>query len=487
MNANKFPHGLLFLFLLPALLLGGCTRKASVLATFVGNKEHRDAALFLAEHQDGHYGLRARYTNDGENDLNETINNHLGKGDIVDSLSAYRTIDTLWDREHVRTDHIIENTRLAFRHYRENPFGMNVPDSIFREYILPYRVGHEKITGNWRVHFNKLYGNYLKGFDGEKDEDFVNRMVTEIQRLSFHPYDHSGLAGHPISPEVSFDEIREVAHPYSCEDYAMFKLYSYRALGLAAAYEVVPLYGKFNHGHAETALFHRDGSFHCTEGSTEMPYKYQIAKMYRRRFSKKESPYQKILSLGEREENIPDYFDMPYYEDITRERTIVSDIMVSDGQIGGTTGGVLYICVYNNGEWKPVEWSARNTETNLWTFRDMGRKNIYHLSFYEDGLQHLLGNPMVLDTAGNVRDLILREKGLPEKHTLQKYDRNKNISEGKFKLYLWENKRWNRQGVFSANGSELSLALAENVLYKLEKNETNTRPFCMENGKQIWW
>jgi len=457
------------------------------LATFAGDKAHRDAALFLSDRADDHYGLWARYTNDGENDLNAVINNFLGDTDMVDSLSAFRVIDTLWDRDHVRTDHIIENTKLAFRHYRENPLKMEVPDSIFYEYILPYRVGHEKITGNWRVHFNRLYGNYLKSFDEEKDEAFINRMVGEIQRLSFHPHDHSGLARYyRISPEPSFAEIREVAHPYSCEDYAMFKLYSYRSLGLAAAYEVVPLYGKFNHGHGETALFHRDGKFHCTEGKTEMPYKYQIAKMYRRRFSKRESPYQKILSLGEREENIPGYFDMPYYEDITKERTIVSDITVSDGQIGGeTVAGVLYICVYNDGEWKPVEWASRHADK--WRFRNMGRKILYHLCAYEHGYQKLLGSPMVLDTLGNVGCLAPPQDEVPRKLTVKKHDRSKNISEGKFKLYRWEDKRWHQMGIFPAEGNGLSLPLSENALYKLEKNETNTRPFSMENGEQIWW
>jgi len=316
MNANKHALSVLIFLCLFLPSLESCTRKATILATFVGDKAHRDAALFLADQVDDCYGLRARYTNDGENDLNETINDFLGDADMVDSLSAFQVIDTLWDREHVSTDHIVENTKLAFRHYRENPLNMEVPDSIFYEYILPYRVGCEKITGNWRD---------LKSFEEEKDEGFINRMVGEIQKISFHPHDHSGLARYyRISPEPSFDEIREVAHPYSCEDYAMFKLYSYRSLGLASAYEAVPLYGKFNHGHAEAALFHRDGKFRCTEGKTEMPYKYQIAKMYRRRFAKRESPYQKILSLGEREENIPDYFDIPYYEDITKERTIVS-------------------------------------------------------------------------------------------------------------------------------------------------------------------
>jgi len=174
LNTETYPNALLFLCLL-LLALQSCTRKATILATFAGDKELRDAALFLTEHLDDRYGLRARYTNDGENDLNGTINNHLGENDIVDSLSAYRVIDTLWDRGHVRTDHIIENTRLAFRHYRENTLGMSVPDSIFYEYILPYRVGHEKITGNWRVHFNKLYGDYLKSHgDVQKNEDFIN-------------------------------------------------------------------------------------------------------------------------------------------------------------------------------------------------------------------------------------------------------------------------------------------------------------------------
>jgi len=336
-----------------------------------------------------------------------------------------------------------------------------------------------------------MYNAYLQSFDGEKDETFINSMVTEIQRLSFHVYDRTGLARYGrLSPDPSFDEIREVAHPYSCEDYALFKLYGYRSLGLAAAYEVVPLYGKFNHGHAEATLFHRDGKFHCTEGTTEMPYKYQIAKMYRRRFSIRESPYQKILSLGEREENIPEYFDMPYQDDITKERTIVSDITVSDGQLqDDRIGNVLYICVYNDGEWKPVEWAARQADAGQWRFRDMGRKILYHLSAYEDGFQQLVGSPFVLDSIGDVRHIAVPREAVSTRVAVRQYDRNKNISEGNFKLYTWDvrHKNWQKQGIFAADGNALRLSLSENALYKIEKDRTNTRPFSIADGGQIWW
>jgi len=146
---------------------------------------------------------------------------------------------------------------------------------------------------------------------------------------------------------------------------------------------------------------------------------------------------------------------------------------------------VLYICVYNDGEWKPVEWANRHADK--WTFRDMGRKILYHLCAYENGYQNLLGSPMVLDTLGSIGYLIPPQSGAPRKLTVKKHDRGKSISEGKFKLYLWENKRWHRQGIFSAEGNELSLPLSENALYKLENGQTNTRPFSMENGEQVWW
>ncbi|GHE34160.1 hypothetical protein [Sphingobacterium griseoflavum] len=465
-----------------------------MLTTFAGNKKQRMAASFLADQVDQYYGVSVSYTNEDGNNLNSTINNYLGDNDIVDSLNAYAVRDTFWDSKDLKTGYLINNIALAFSHYKENPLSISVPDSIFYEYILPYRVGYE-ILSDWRSYFNAIYMNYLSTFDTEKiDEKFIVDMVHHIQQLSYHVLDRTGLAKYPFPADHSLQDIREVGRPYSCEDYALFKLYSFRSIGLAAAYETVPLYGKFNFGHSETALWHRDGKFHCTEGKTQMPYKYYIAKMYRRRFSPRTSPFQQIVKAGENADNIPSYFDMPYYDDITDERTLVSDININpqnDFDRKNLSGsGVAYLCVYNDGEWKPVEW-ARRDRYRIWKFRNMGRKIIYHLAIYNEGLQELVGAPLILDTVGNVIQLqsVLKD-GLSDVR-IEKFDRNSRMNDGLYELFYWEEglKKWISKEQFNATEKGVILSLAKNTLYKIEPMyaHSSPRPFSIENNEQIWW
>lgn len=494
MNIKKFSNYLIFWFIL-LTTLESCTHKTTILTSFAGNKEQRDAGMFLLDHVNSYYGLSLRYKNSHCHNLNTFINNYLGENeDIVDSLYAYAVVDTLWDRTNLRSDYLTKNIKLAYLHYYKNPLGMTVPDSVFYEYILPYRVGYEKLD-NWREHFNDLYGSYLKTFDKELfNEKFIVDMVHDIQKISFHVYDKTGLAKYKISSNQSLREIREVAHPYDCNDYAIFKLYSFRSLGLPAAYEVVPLYGKFNYGHSETSLMHRDGKFHLTEGKTKMPYKYQIAKMYRRQFSRIESPYDKILKTGETTENIPEYFNTPHYIDITKERTIVSDITIDAKTLpigDNENARIGYLCVYNNGEWKPVEWSKREMN-DKWVFKNMGRKILYHFALYKRGVQNLLGTPIILDTVGNVNNI--QSFNTAKKHKLfkvEKYDRNSKISNGSFSLLYWDisQKKWNLIDTYNVEGKEITLNLTENTLYKLQdvNLNNNPRPFTIKNNEQIWW
>lgn len=480
--------------LIVSFLLSSCHYKGIELSTTIGSKEEREAAAFLLEQVTDYYGVSHRYKNETQDNLNSLINNYLGTNDLVDSLSAYAVTDTLWDATHLRLNYLLKNIRQSFSHYRNNPLKMKVPDSIFNEYILPYRVGYE-VLEDWRLYFNTIYNAYLSTInEKEIDERAILAMVNDYMNITYHVYDRTGLAKYPISLQQSLKDIREVAHPYDCVDYAFFKLYSYRSIGLPAAFETIPYYGKFNFGHSETSLWHRDGKFHCTEGKTEMPYKFQIAKMYRKRFSRTKNPYQLILNEGEATNNIPVYFDMPYYEDITDERTLVSDVLIHSKSALEQQlirySKIAYLCVYNNGGWKPVEWARLNKDRN-WLFKKMGRKILYQAAVMIDGQQHLIGFPFLLDSIGRTRYFMNEFSENCSNIVIEKYDRNRSFEKGVFDLYFWNgiSKNWKQIQQIRVSGEKVVLHLATNRLYKIQaqNSDNNPRPFSIENNEQIWW
>lgn len=488
---NKYKLGLSIILLFTFFYFFG----DKIYLTFYSkDSRHSDAAIFLLKNRKDHYGVIVHYLDSNQMDITTEVHTYKNeKYKLFDSLGVVQKTDTLYDHHQISKKQIIANVNLAFECYENNPLNLNVSDSIFYEYVLPYRVGYEKVE-NWRPHFHAIYTNYLKTYtkDSIKEKNIID-LVDHIRNISYHVYNPSFRSQFPISFHKSLTEIRTVPYPYHCDDYAIYKLYSFRSLGIPAAYEVIPLYGKFNYGHAETSMMYRDGKFYCTEGNTDMPYKYQIAKMYRMQYSRvKNNPYDLIKMLGEEEINIPDYFNMPFYIDITRDRTIVSDITIKLHNELNSSTKVYYLCVYNGGEWKPIDWAKKN---KVISFKNIGRKNLYQLADYVQGNQRLLDHPFVLDTLGNILPIFSQYN--PNKTgsiKVEKFDRNNLFESGNtYILYHWDsnNKKWKNIETKKAdeNGKFL-IASQTGVLFKIEKKGleiTPSRPFTIQNDQQIWW
>ena len=153
----------------------------TVLEKYQSDSLKYQAAVFLIENLPFHYS----YEGDALNDYYKLYELH-GKGTmypeaVLDSvLSAYGSfrlneLKRISDIN-IDPDYLIENIEWAFKVWQEQPWGKNVSFSNFCEFILPYRVGDEKLE-SWR---EKIYNQYPLAELNKRIFKSANRFVVNV-------------------------------------------------------------------------------------------------------------------------------------------------------------------------------------------------------------------------------------------------------------------------------------------------------------------
>lgn len=468
-----------------------------VLEHYKENPQKYKAAKFLIKNLSQYYSIQTKYlTNTGKDytDFLSTYSGPLKKEEIQRSLGVSQNLKIIYDSLQVTPQFLIKSIDEAFEVYNTKDLKRNSYNfETFLEYVLPYRVGSEELN-NWRGYMRKRYTAYLQSFNLKSLSQHRLSLLINAEQNGGSDFALNRIS-HVTSPSVNqtIKEILKVRIPFSCEDYAIKTLYALRAIGIPAAYEIIPLSGKFNFGHAQTAILNENNNFFPAIQDT-VQFKYQIAKMYRRTFSRQANPAQLIEAAGEDINNIPPYFNHSNYIDITKERTDVSNIQI-DSISTTIHQKVTYICVYNNGQWRPVEWSVLDPKTRSSNFHDMGRKILYAVAVVDKGILKQVRPPFILDTLGHVISFKALEKSSKINLKILNYDRHKLIKPRmEYILYIWDYSKntWSSYKQLKTSAPLVVFTdIPENQLYKVEpigeKIDENVRPFTFKNNEQIWW
>jgi len=455
----------------------------------------RAAAEFLVSNMENHYEIELQYKDNKSEDLSAFLTTYTGNltAEMVrDSLGVQMKVSSVRDTDTVNPDLLIKDIDWAFASWHNRLMKKQTYSfQTFLNYVLPYRIGYEKIN-EWRPYFQKRYTYFLNTFD------IKHLSIKQIHQLVVQEQNGTSLyvqnrLKHISKPAINqtLEQILRVRVAFDCEDYAQRTIYAMRSLGIPAAYEKIPLWGKFNYGHAQESVMFENGKFYPVVFGDTAPFTFQIAKMYRRTFQKQPNPRDMILSTGESPMNIPAYFNQNEYIDITDERTLVSDINI---KLKNNDYKVLYLSIYNGGEWKPVEWAeCKKERTNAFQFRNMGRKILYQLNGFRNGRMQFLDHPFILDENGKIS--YLSHSGT-QRISIRKYDRNMDIEALKtYTLYVWDKPSvgWKKIGTSTSDeNAYLQFKNApKNALYKIEPETTVTdavRPFTINQDlTQQWW
>ena len=392
-----------------------------VLELYEGDSLKQQAALFLISNLACHEGVASgdmgavykAYELFGTGKF--TYQQALDSAAKVCGFSGARNI-TMKKDIYIDPAYLVTNIEWAFKVWREQPWGKNVPFGQFCEYVLPYRVGNEELVP-WR---EKLYYQFMPIIEKHKnDSDIVKPTYAAhlvLDSLLRAPFYFTGEMGTNIRIGPQIADWRGG----SCLDLCDMMVYICRALGIPCGIEELPMRGNNNAPHYWNFIEDQDGKtwyfsmFYWWHRLMEAEkYADVYGKVFRHRFSLNR---QMKDSMQTDAYFVHPEFRFPCFEDVTRLYATDKSHTLTIGKEHFTRemgkGSLVYLCMSNRYDWKPVGWCRYDGQAAV--FNDCHGGTVYCLASYDAGSKKLvtLSHPFSVDV-----DSAKMEFYEPEKET----------------------------------------------------------------------
>ena len=389
--------------------------------------------------------------------------------------------------------YLIEQIDLAFQAWRTKPWARGLPYELFREYVLPYRGSNEPLEA-WREYFLARYADLVSRMKDSTDPIEAARLInTDIRtwfgfdpRYYYHPTDQ-GL-----------DEM--VASGLGrCEDMTNVTIYALRANGIAVTSDYTPYWANTGNNHAWNAVITPDGRAIPFMGAEADPGEYKLAnkaaKVYRKMFS--EQP-EDLAFQPHKQDSLPRWLAGKSYRDVTAAYGPVFNVPVKLGKSVPDSVDIAYLCVFNSGEWQPIQW-GRITDGSV-TFKGMAGDIAYLPALYLDAEIAPWGDPFILRENGSTQTLVV-DSANPESITVasttkrsleastdsvQKSFLDPGVT---YELSYWCN-GWHEAGKATAGAGPLVFnAVPGGGLYRVtsDGSDNEERIFTVSADQQVWW
>jgi hypothetical protein len=384
----------------------------------------------------------------------------------------YRDIDS------VTADMLITNITQATEKYRERKKESGITEEEFFEYVLPYRASVEPLN-DWRKVYQARFENELnpdatpdaqeKQLKGDINARFTNTYGTE-KRIE------------PL-PRLSALQIL-LRGKGLCEDIADMTVFIARSHGIPASVDNIPFWGTTGGEHFLNYL--KLDARHTHFDTVLDSLGREPAKVLRTTYSAQPDAIASWLDTA----YIPrGFLRIKNYKDVTSEYWPVDDFSCSLSRPGNRNTGVVYLCVYNAGDWKAV-WYGR-TKGDKASFSQMSKGVVYLPVYYEKGKLVPAAWPYAL---GYHNKAVLKPDTVhPHSITLEQEDNYLKYRPGKkYRLVYWNN-GWQKIGEQTAPEGCTRLVFDKvpvNALLLLipEYSQRKERPFIIqENGQRTWW
>ncbi len=461
------------------------------------------AAFFLIGNMEGHSYVKYA--------LKDTIGkeidfNPLDYPDYNILKSAFDTLESrygvldfkkkeeIFDLDTISADFLINQIDYAFKSWREKPWAKNLFFENFREYVLPYRGSNEPLE-SWREMFWEKFKDIERKIADPSDpveaarliNDDIKSWFTFDPRYYYHPTDQ-GLS----------EMLKN--HLGRCEDMTNLTIYAMRANGLAVTSDYTPAWANAGNNHAWNAIVTPDGRVIPFMGAEANPGEYhlanKVAKAYRKMFGKQE---ENLAFQKRKQEKIPGWLSGKNYIDVTAEYEDVCNVTVSFKQEIPDSVDIAYLCVFNDGEWKPIHWGR--IENDKAVFTDMGKNIAYLPALYLNEKVVPSGAPFILHNDCRIRELEPDDQKKTSVQLTSSTQRKQEVStEGitktfltpgkEYELYYWKDD-WKLLGSSVASDKPLVFeGIPSGCLYWLVEKGSDReeeRIFTIEDGKQVFW
>lgn len=376
------------------------------------------AAEFLIVNMPGKY---SEYYDAPWNDVATTCLRWTSSSDKQIVLEAYRLGEPVKqeDVKYIAAEYLVNNIEIAFKVWREQPWGKYVPFDIFCEEILPYRVSAESLE-NWREKALASFADLNRSF--KKDS-----TITAIEACSMVNALLPRFRLDKDFPPMNYSQLMASTRG-SCDAMAALAVFSMRALGIPVTEDFTIQWPLLNSGHSWNAVCDSSGrhvSFMGTQSHPGQPHQgsvYTKSKAYRKMFARQNN-------IPAEEVHIPPALNNPHIKDISHEYAECADISVPVRFPATVHTGYAYLAaLIATGEkmqWEPVAWGK--VESRHIYYASVVKKLLYLPVYYADCRQTPAGYPFYLDESGNIRyfeadssyrETVLYERGAYYNHII---------------------------------------------------------------------
>lgn len=320
------------------------------------------------------------------------------------------TQDTISDVKVITADYLIYSIDHAFKQWRTKPWAQHLTYEEFRDWILPYKVTEFQSLDAWRDTLSQHYSDSLNTIpptDIQRNSIFG---AIEIARNEIHSkqsaiglrviWENSGSM--PMLSAATW-----VRMTYgSCWDYVIMGTAVFRSLGMPAAVDQVPVWGRNSEGHSWYVFTDDRGREQVTINSLIMPagqqfYPYErIPKVWRNTYT--------INRDIEKYRNTSKYvhpFD-PCQKDVTDRYNLTSDLEIdTDKEILKQLQDRRYVYIamtvnYSGPHWSILDYGV--LKGGKAHFKNMGRNMLYIALGYNGSDLIPISHPFILHKSGKV-------------------------------------------------------------------------------------
>lgn len=331
-------------------------------------------------------------------------------------------LEVLCDSSTVTKDFFLENLEYAFKVKSEKAWLRNISDEVFQEYVLPYRVGEERLEEHQRSDLYRTY-NFIKksskvrqeAFDRLKSTDLL-KFASDVQyEISRKISTNGTMWGYPYDIPISK---MEQGGQGACRHLVNYTTAAMRSVGLPVASDFCLRWGNTYTGHKWNVLLLENGKelpFDAAKSSMSFDIgDRKIAKVYREQFSRVKSFQVPPTS------DVPEDLYSANWKDVTANYIKVVDISVKVPKRVQELKNYVLIGTFNNREWEP-QFYAEILKGRA-TFSRMGVNNVYIAMYMDRDEATTFGDPFKVDSLGRVTYLSPKRK-TNDQYVTRKYHR----------------------------------------------------------------
>ena len=313
--------------------------------------------------------------------------------DSIYEFPQWKTLVKRYDLQTIKADYLIAHIDAAFEAW-QSPWAKDLSFEEFCEYLLPYRMGNERLEP-WMQDFRAKYQPIVDSL-GTTSLDSIYMAISNrfIGFRCFTP---------PYVPDCRPSSLERIRIG-SCYSYGSLGIYIFRSLGIPIVRESTPNWSNHAMGHEWTTIKVNGKNYPILLGDRDSlgqhmkRFVYRPSKIYRNYYGQ----YQPLIAD---ETDVPPLFRDSRVKDITAEYIRTEDIELVDVfSLNDSPQKYAYLAVFNHQTWNPVAYGKRKGEG--YCFEDVSLNAVYLPVYYYKNEYHQAYYPIKVDSSGSWIPLI---------------------------------------------------------------------------------